>query len=759
MSLHNCEILDQIVNRSDLGIIVLDNSLNIVMWNKWMALYSGKQAKDIETKSLIEECPELENSRVHEAIINTLELEQPAVISNVLNRTPFDLYSPFSGEKTTSTKIQQAIKILPLPMKDKPCHCIIQISDVSASVKREQSLERQVRERIRIEQKLSQERSLFIAGPTVVLTWVDNPEWRIDYISPNVTQQLGYQVADFLNGDLNYDDLIHPEDYKINCTELPIDKFKKIIEEVDFIEREYRIKTASGEYHWVYNLTRMIRDDADNSIKYLGYLLDITERKLNESKVERQAYYDELTGLPNRRMFIERLDRELARSKRQKYKGAVFFIDLDRFKSINDSLGHAAGDELLKNTADRLQRCLRLEDTAARLGGDEFVVILPNLGKSKDKIRDNALLVAEKVRQSLAKPHIIQGSEVISTPSIGVVAYPSVHQSSADDLIRHADTAMYRAKTAGRNEIRFFSLEMQQQVDEQAQLEKDLHDAFEKGEFSLNYQPLFNGKHEILSAECLLRWQHPDRGWVSPAEFIPMAEESGFIIRLGEWVLREACRQLKSWEKIKSSNKGFRFPLLAVNVSPKQFRQENFVQQVNDIVSEYGIKPSQLEIELTEGVVIADVDDTIDKMHQLKAVGIHIAIDDFGTGYSSLSYLKKLPIDVLKIDQSFVCDITHDTNNMAIVNSIISMATHMGLNITAEGVENREQLNHLIKQGCHVFQGYYFSKPLTAENFSRFYIKNTIEPSKAIQKSILCDYKPTKVDFELLPIFDSAVNS
>ncbi len=720
MKLLSIDLLQQTINRSDLGLIVVDEHLSIVLWNEWMDTYTGLSSEQACSNSILKVCPELLNGRVHEAIANTLLTNQPAVISNVLNRTPFKLYPPASiktGNKETAC-IQQAVKIVPLIGTDSKRLCMIQISDVSAAVKREKGLEQQVKERRLVEQALAQERALFIAGPTVVFTWPAGDNMIIDYISPNIKQQFGYSSEQFLNGEVQFTDIIHPEDFENYQEEIN----RQIFLNNHIIEQEFRLVNDQGDFRWVYNLTTVIRDEKSKIIKFLSYLFDITERKLIEEKVEQQAYYDELTGLANRRMFIDRLNRELSRAKRRKYMGALFFIDLDRFKSINDTLGHSVGDLLLKRISKLLQKCLRQDDTAARLGGDEFVIILSDLGNKNEKVTENAMSVAQKIKSTLGEKHIINGNEVHSTPSIGIVTYSGKDKYSADDLIRYADTAMYRAKIAGRNEIRFFNTEMQKQVDTQRQLEKSLRTALNKKEFSLYFQPVFNNKKEIISAEALLRWKHPRRGWISPAEFIPLAEETGIILSLGEWVLREACSQLKKWEKSHQQiNTAFSLPILAVNVSPKQFRQKGFVGQVKAILQQTSINPSRLEIELTEGVVIANVEDTIQKMKNLKSLGVKIAIDDFGTGYSSLTYLKNLPIDVLKIDQSFVRDITSDKSNSAIVRSIISMASNLDLHVIAEGVETLDEMEHLISEECDIFQGYYFSKPLDATEFANFY--------------------------------------
>ena len=712
----NFELLFKTVNESDLGIILLDVDSKVLLWNDWMAVHSGKPASQVVHQSLIQVCPEIEGSRTSEAIVNTLKTGQPAVISNTFNRAPFNLYPKNAlSQKNITDPIQQALKIIPLFIAGKSQYCLIQITDVSAAVKRETALEQQIRDRKKAEQVLSDERALFIAGPTVVLTWTVDPEPRINYISPNIELMLGFTEQKFTQTGFHFINLMHPMD---------VEKYNKEIEinsnnDSPYFEQEFRLVNAEGEYRWFYSLTAINRDSTGNISRFSGYLLDITERRNYQNLVEHQAYYDELTGLPNRRMFMDRLEQELGRAKRHGYMGALFFIDIDRFKIINDSLGHEIGDLLLKIIADRLKSCIRLEDTAARLGGDEFVVILSNPGGKPEQITQNALAAAKKIRAAIGEKLQLKENEVHSTPSIGIVTFPTQNTSNAEDLIRFADTAMYKAKNEGRNKIRFFNPDMQNHADERLHLEESMRIAIEREEFTLNYQPLFDNHNSIISAEALIRWQHPTKGWISPADFIPLAEETGLIIYLGEWVLREACRQLKQWE----STSFFQLPLIAVNVSPKQFRQSNFVSQVKQILAEFEVHPERLVIELTEGIVIADVDDTVKKMNALQSLGIRIAIDDFGTGYSSLTYLNTLPIDVLKIDQSFVRDINND-NNTAIVGTIISMAKHLGLKVIAEGVETEGELKYLMSAGCRMFQGYLFGKPLSADLFAKFHITN-----------------------------------
>ncbi|MCK5913005.1 MAG: EAL domain-containing protein [Desulfuromusa sp.] len=451
-------------------------------------------------------------------------------------------------------------------------------------------------------------------------------------------------------------------------------------------------------------------------------LRDVTDRKLAEARIEHLAYYDALTELPNRRLLLNRLEQNIARARRFGHYGTMLFLDLDRFKNINDSLGHPVGDTLLKEVANRLVHDLRAEDTVSRLGGDEFVVLLSDLGRDSVNAAAMAQQKAENIKIRLAKKFEIDGHDLHITPSIGVAMFPSSDnkEESGDDILRYADTAMYRAKDDGRDAIRFFLPSMQAAADSRLAVEKELRHALVRGELSLFYQPQVNSKGEILGAETLARWQHPEKGFISPAVFIPIAEATGLILPIGDWVLRTACEQLKSW-----SDSGLTINHLAVNVSPRQFRQPNFVSQVQSIIEQTGADPTKLGLEITEGMVIDNILDTIEKMEALKKLGIELSIDDFGTGYSSLTYLKKMPLDILKIDQSFVRDIETDSNNAAIVETIISMANHLNLKVIAEGVETEAELNFLEEKGCPLYQGYFFSKPVPNDQFMKLLEKGT----------------------------------
>jgi len=462
------------------------------------------------------------------------------------------------------------------------------------------------------------------------------------------------------------------------------------------------------------------KDPADDII--YATLRDVTDRKQAEAKIQHLAYFDALTELPNRRLLLDRLEQNISRARRYGHYGTMLFLDLDRFKNINDSLGHPVGDSLLKEVAKRMVHDLRAEDTVSRLGGDEFVMLLSDLGKDSTNAAAIAQQKAESIKVRLAEKYEIDGHDLHITPSIGVAMFPSCddQNESGNDILRYADTAMYRAKDDGRDTIRFFLPSMQAAADERLSIEKELRHALERGELTLYFQPQVNSKGQILGAETLARWIHPEKGFISPATFIPIAEATGLILPIGEWVLRSACEYMKAW-----SDKGLFINHLAVNVSPRQFRQPNFIGQVQTILEQTGADPTMLGLELTEGMVIDNIVDTIQKMEGLKKLGIELSIDDFGTGYSSLAYLQKMPLDILKIDQSFVRDIETDSNDAAIVDTIISMANHLNLKVIAEGVETRVELDFLEGKGCPLYQGYLFSKPVPNDQFVELLKKGT----------------------------------
>ncbi|MGZ8984554.1 MAG: putative bifunctional diguanylate cyclase/phosphodiesterase [Methylotenera sp.] len=445
---------------------------------------------------------------------------------------------------------------------------------------------------------------------------------------------------------------------------------------------------------------------------YVGSHIDITERKVAEDAIKNLAFYDTLTHLPNRRLLFDRLRQALASSARSGREGALLFIDLDDFKTLNDTHGHDVGDLLLQQVAERLTANLREGDTVARLGGDEFVVMLENLSKQSIKAAAQTKAIGDKILAALNRPYQIDANEHHSTPSIGATLFND-HQSGIEELLKQADIAMYQAKKAGRNALRFFDPQMQVAINARVSLEGELRKALEQHQFQLYYQIQVDGSHRPLGAEALIRWLHPERGLVPPIQFIPLAEETGLILPIGQWVLGTACAQLKVWQQDALTLD----LILSVNVSAKQFRQTDFVAQVQAAVQRHAINPMRLKLELTESMLLERIDDTIATMNALKEIGIRFSLDDFGTGYSSLQYLKRLPLYQLKIDQSFVRDIAIDNSDQVIVRTIIAMAHSLELDVIAEGVETEEQRQLLLNQDCTHFQGYLFSRPVPIAQF------------------------------------------
>ena len=429
------------------------------------------------------------------------------------------------------------------------------------------------------------------------------------------------------------------------------------------------------------------------------------ELRLNSADIHRLAFFDVLTGLPNRRLLMDRIDKLLASSERGGTWSAVMFIDLDRFKTINDARGHAIGDALLCNAAERLSRLMRKADTVARIGGDEFVVLLGHLSAEPQAATHAALLVAEKIRAAIAEEFEIEGQSYNSTASIGVTMLPKAGQT-AQDLLREADTAMYRAKSEGRNGIAFFEKAMQAEVEKRLSMERDLAAALAAGELQMHVQAQVDRDGRTVGGELLMRWPQPDGTMVPPNVFIPVAEESGLIVALGAWALRQACAAVLALDAA-----GLPMPL-SVNVSPTQFRQADFVAQVQRALADSGAPAAMLILEVTEGLLIDKMDDTIARMHQLAALGLRFSIDDFGTGYSSLAYLKKMPLYELKIDRSFIIDTPDDDNSRALVQSILAMAGHLGLRVVAEGVETQAQADFLVAHDCACMQGYLYARPM-----------------------------------------------
>ncbi|KXK31733.1 MAG: diguanylate cyclase/phosphodiesterase [Candidatus Brocadia sinica] len=530
-------------------------------------------------------------------------------------------------------------------------------------------------------------------------------DWNIQtgkvFYDKRLAEMLDYTLEEIeLHGD-SWEKLIHPDDMP-GMTKILNDHLNGKIE---CYEANYRILNKSGEWLWILDRGKVVeRDRYGKPLRVVGTHRNITTQKRAEARILYMANHDILTDLPNRALFLDRLEQELAHAHRNNRILAVIFLDLDRFKIINDTHGHAVGDLLLKAVAERLRGCIREGDTVSRMGGDEFTLIITDIVHPQDVVP-----IAQKIHSKVSLPFHLEGRELHITPSMGITLYP-LDAKDADSLIKKADTAMYHSKEQGRGNFKFYTEEMNVTILERAALENNLRKAPEKEELVVYYQPQINlVTGQVIGIEALVRWQHPHLGMISPGKFIPIAEEAGLIVPLGEWVLKTACSQIKKWH-----DAGFSTLRLAVNISAYQFKQQNFVDMITRVLKETSLGPHSLEIELTEGVIMQINEQIITTLYKLKAVGIQFTIDDFGTGYSSLGYLKRFPVDALKIDQSFIQDITTNPDDVAIVKAIIAIAESLKLRVIAEGVETHEQVAVLQKLCCNNIQGYVYSRPLPA---------------------------------------------
>lgn len=538
------------------------------------------------------------------------------------------------------------------------------------------------------------------------------------YFSPRWKSMLDYQESEIGNTLDDWFSRIHPGDVE----RIKMEILNHLAELSLQFESEYRILCKGRTYRWMLSRAVVVRDASGKAYRIVGLQTDISGRKYTEEKLLHDALHDALTGLPNRVLFMERLSHALSLGKRRRnYSFAVLFLDLDRFKLINDSLGHAVGDQLLIAIARRLEKHLRVGDTVARLGGDEFTILLEDI---KDvSITTN---IADRLQEELTMPFYLDGHEVFTSASIGI-ASSTIGYECAEDLLRDADIAMYRAKALGKARYEVFDTTMHARAVVLLQLETDLRRGIERGEFQLYYQPIVslqNGK--ITGFEALIRWQHPQRGLVSPAEFIPLAEETGLIVPIGWWVFTEACRQLRLWH--------LQFPehsslVMSINLSAKQFAQPNLIAQIKQILLETELEPSSLKLEITESVIMENTESATAMLLQLQALGIQFSIDDFGTGYSSLAYLYRLPTHTLKIDRSFINKIDTDIEQLEIVRTIVALASNLGMSVVAEGVETVKHLAQLQDLNCQFGQGYFFSKPVDSQTATTLLQGKHIIPS------------------------------
>lgn len=527
------------------------------------------------------------------------------------------------------------------------------------------------------------------------------------YLSDEILYMYGMTQAEFGGTMQHFMELVHPEDRQATMSA------QETATRYGSASVQCRVMRKDGKIRY-FEIIGQLFCENDGDEYLAGTTQDITEQKVAEDRIRQLAYLDQLTGLPNRKFLLDRIDKLAAMQRRAPQDGALLFIDLDNFKMLNDTHGHDKGDLLLKQVAHRLQSCVRHYDCVGRFGGDEFVVLLEHIGKGAVDDATHAFQVAQKILAALNEPYELDTFQHRITPSIGI-ALTDNEILSTSDLLKRADMAMYKAKAEGRNAIRFFNAEMQQAVNERAQMEADLRQALADQAFYLEYQPQVDSKGHINGVEALLRWRHPTRGVVPPATFIPLAEELDLIGQIGKWLLEEACRQLVRW-----SEPATRHLEISVNVSARQFRHPSFVEQASDILLRTGVDPARLKIEITESMLISDVDATREKMRALKAAGVRFALDDFGTGFSSLACLQELPLDELKIDQSFVQHVMTSAKHAAITRSIIALAGKLGLAVIAEGVETDEQRQFLADEGCTSFQGFLYHPPVSAAAIDTF---------------------------------------
>jgi len=546
-------------------------------------------------------------------------------------------------------------------------------------------------------------RALESAPIGILIADAQQPDMPITYVNPAFEIQTGYSQAEVLGRNCRF---LHGT----QRDQPGLDELRSALKEGRSCEVILQNFKKDGTMFWNQLHIAPVRNDAGTITHFIGAQKDISNQVAANARIDQLAFYDPLTDLPNRRLFLDRLGNCVSVAQRKNVFGAVVFIDLDNFKNLNDAEGHEIGDDLLREMAQRLRQTLRQEDTVGRWGGDEFVLLLPALSDNSDISAHMVQIAIARIQKAICEPVVLGTLQHHIGASIGVTLFPKGVES-ASDLLKQADTAMYRAKAAGRNSVCYFEPTMQAAVSARLNIEHDLRQAMERQDFRMFLQGQVNAAGTIVGAEALIRWHNKDGGLISPMAFIPVAEDTGLIVPMGEWMLRQACLAIK---KLEAAGRPIR---IAVNVSPRQFRGADFRDRVANVLQETGANGNLLMLEITEAVVFDNLNEAICKMRELKALGVHFSIDDFGTGYSSLAYLKKLPLTELKIDKSFIQDAPTDMNDASLVEAILAVASHHGLQVVAEGVETPQHVDFLKERGCPLFQGYYFGRPIPGEEF------------------------------------------
>lgn len=697
---------EKIVEMLNTGIIVLEKDGCIVTWNQWITLRSGITEENVRGLPILEVLPELQNTRIARAINKALNYNSPSVLSAKLIDASFPLYKDAITGAKKPERLVQSIQIKPFFQERDGQHCVISIFDISSSDLRERALRTQSTTLNKLVGKLQDKdyelKTLFQNTQNAIIIFDDTG--KIFRANPAALNVLGYTPTELLK--LNAVDILRGDEFEDETDQhikdiIPIDQGEVEMLAIDKNEDEIFISASANVIPYENKPTR-----------YFVFFRDITERKVAEKKLHRLAKFDSLTKLPNRASFLEMVNQSIEFHRRLDNKLSVFFVDLDKFKNVNDSFGHSVGDQILVMAAERLSSCCRASDIVGRWAGDEFVLLINHQTHGR-----SAITVAEKLVEAFRQPFLVSHNRDIDIGcSIGVAQFPDDGESP-ENLISCADHAMYHAKSSGSNLFRFFTPEMNEQVHQRLKIEADLKTAIKDEQFCLYFQPQVNVvTGELIGVEALIRWQHPEQGLILPDSFITIAEECGLIVPIGNWVLKHAIETAAGWYK-QGEN-----PLkMSVNLSPRQFVDEGLPSKLHALLNATGLPPNYLVVEITEGHLLGNSASNVATLNSLKALGIKIAIDDFGTGYSSLSYLRNLPVDIIKIDREFLIDSGTDKTSAHIVSAIIELSHALELEVVAEGVEYDEQLQLLKKGGCDQAQGFFLGKPMGLEEFSHWF--------------------------------------